>query len=146
MSEGEEGVVRYVEIARHILHLHVARVSRVSVLDGAASRELVIVERLLPHSAGETHGELAAGRYVPKEGTGDCGSSLYPREPDLHDCRHMPSGPVEHQRAAGEDEQDDRLAGGDHRLKQLLLVPRQFEVSTRRGFTTHVARLAQGED
>src|ERR1700733_15762146 len=110
MSEGKERVVRYVEIAGHILHLHVAGVSGVSMLDGAASRQLIIVKRLLPDSAGKTHGELAAGSYVSEQGAGDCGSSLDPGEPDLHDCRHMLRGPVEHQGPARENEQDDRLA------------------------------------
>src|ERR1700685_3803336 len=108
MPEGKESVIRYIEIARHILHLYITGVSGVSVLDGSAGRQLVIVERLLSHRAWETHGELATGSHVSKQGAGDCGSSLDPREPDLHNRRHVLSGPVEHQRSAGENEQDDR--------------------------------------
>ncbi len=58
----------------------------------------------------------------------------------------MLSGPVQHQRAAGEDEQNDRLAGCYDSLQQLLLVPGQVKMSARRRFTGHVARFAKGED
>ena len=60
MPEGKERVVRHVEIARDELHLNVAGVSRIGMLDWATRGKLIVVERLLPHSAGETHGELAA--------------------------------------------------------------------------------------
>ncbi len=146
MSEGKERVIRYVQIARDKLHLHVAGVRRVGMLDRAARRKLVVVERLLPHSAGETHGELAAGRYIAEEGARNCGSGFDAREPDFHDGGHMLSGPIQHQRPAGENEQHDRLAGGDDCFQQLLLIPRQIQVGAGCGFATHVARLAQGED
>ena len=146
MSEGKERVIRHVQIARHILHLHVAGVSGVGVLDWAASGKLVVVERLLPHSAGETHGELAARSDISEQGVDDRGASLDAREPNFHDGRHMLRGPIEYQRPAGENEQDDRLAGCDYSLEQLLLVPGQIQVRARRGFAAHVARLAQGED
>src|SRR5580658_2749635 len=58
----------------------------------------------------------------------------------------MLSGPIQYQRPPGEDEQDYGLARGDNSLKQLLLVSGQVQVSTRRGFAAHVARLTQGED
>src|SRR6202453_4732664 len=87
------------------------------MLDWATSGKLIVVERLLAHSAWETHGKLAAR-----------------------------SGPVEHERATGKDEQNDWLAGCNHSLKQLLLVTGQVQERARRGFTGHVARFSKGED
>jgi len=104
MSEGEESVIGRVEIARDELHLNVAGMSRVGVLDWAASGKLIVVKRLLPHSAGKTHSELTARSDIAKYSFGDCRTSFDARVPNLHDCGDMLSGPVKHERAAGEDE------------------------------------------
>ena len=49
---------------------------RVSVLDRATCGELVVIQRLLPHRAGEADGEFAAGSDVAEEGVCDGGTSL----------------------------------------------------------------------
>src|SRR3984885_15728305 len=146
MPEGEERVVRHVQIARDELHLNVARVSRIGMLDWATSGKLIVVERLLAHGAWETHSELAARRDIAEQGVGNCGAGFDTRVPNLHDGGDVLSGPVEHERATGKDEQNDWLAGCNHSLKQLLLVTGQVQERARSGFTGHVARFSKGGD
>ena len=58
----------------------------------------------------------------------------------------MFGSPVENQRTAREDEQNDRLAGGDDGFKKLLLVAGQIEVCARACLAAHGARFPQRED
>ena len=58
----------------------------------------------------------------------------------------MLSGPIEHQRTAREDEQDDWLAGGGDGFQKLLLVAGQVEICAGACLTAHGAGFSQGED
>jgi len=79
---------------------------------GASGGELGVVERLLPDGVGEAGGEFGGGICVAEEDVGDGVPTLNAWKPCLDYGGDMGGGPGNGAGAAGEEDEDDGLAGG----------------------------------
>src|SRR5579859_231324 len=76
----------------------------------------------LPYAARKAYGKPARGIVVAEECFSDCLPSKLARVPGFQNGRHMFFGPRQSQGTTVLEHQDDRLAGRNDSLKQLLLV------------------------
>ena len=72
---------------------------------------MIIEQRYLPHILRESHRQFSARVYVAEQHVADGVCSLTAAKPYVEDGRHVFLLPSQRQRAAGEEGEDDGLAG-----------------------------------
>ncbi len=83
--------------------------------------------RLGPRATGHADGQPPGGAGAPAEHTGDRGGALLAGEERLHDRRGLGDGAAQRVGPSGEQDGDDRPAGVEQRVEELLLGPGQRE-------------------
>ncbi len=107
---------------------------------------MVVEERLLPGAAGPGDGEFAAGVGGAEEEVGGGETAVGAGIPEFEDGGDVLAGPVDIERAAVEQKQDDGFAGGDGGFEKLLLAAGKGERGAGGVLAAHVLRFAEDED
>ena len=106
---------------------------------------MVVVDRHLTDGPGKRDGQLAARADVAEQHVRERVAGLDAEKPGLDDRGHVVGGPLDRERAAVHEHQDDWSAGRLHRLEQLLLDARQTQARAAGGLAAHVPRFPEHE-
>ena len=138
VAEGVERLVGHVEVVAAELRKPVALFER------ASGVLVVVVERNLPHVAGEGHAQLAAGVDVAEQHVADGIGGLAAPEPHVQDGRHVLLLPIQRHGTSREEGQHDGLAGLQQGFEQAALRVGDADVAAAGALARHFGGFAQG--
>lgn len=95
---------------------------------GAAGHGVVGVRRKLGDGFVEGDGEASSGIVITRENIGDGGATFFAGIPSFEDGGSMFAGPIDGERAAIGENDDERLAGSSEGFEKFLLGVRKREI------------------